>query len=328
MMNDIENQVRDLSSEDSSLFLRQLQDYNLDTPDGWEGEYRDRLIAMLNPLLEGTDYYFKKNTTDTKNGHSKLTELWKTGIKKRRMGFEYKKTKPENEKIHSFFNLSFYNEISSRMDFPERTKFKGNQPYYSWSLIGLWNLICVTTEKYSFCVDTCNDHYSKRGMIVIGGITQSEQSVSDENSKDAGEAIKIEEAVDQLDLHGADREAVVKVRVNQGEFRERLLQRYSKCCLCGVSEPGLLTASHIKPWAVCEADEKLDVDNGFLLCPNHDKLFDQGFISFSDDGQIMISSSLSETNRIFLNVDSTMRIILTPKNKEFLDYHRNYIFRD
>ena len=96
------------------------------------------------------------------------------------------------------------------------------------------------------------------------------------------------------------REAVVKVRVNQGLFRETLLKRYNKCCLCGVSDEHFLVASHIKPWVVSESDEKLDPDNGFILCPNHDKAFDGGYITFADDGKIVISNGLTATDRMFL----------------------------
>ena len=57
-----------------------------------------------------------------------------------------------------------------------------------------------------------------------------------------------------------------------------MLKKYhSKCCLCGVDDDALLVASHIKPWAKSDEHEKLDLDNGLLLCPNHDKLFDLAF---------------------------------------------------
>ena len=88
----------------------------------------------------------------------------------------------------------------------------------------------------------------------------------------------------------------------------------------------LLNASHIKPWRDCLPEEKLDRDNGFLLCPNHDRLFDKGFISFADDGTILLSDYLSQNDRIFTNVDPSTRIILTEQNKEYLAYHREKIF--
>ena len=65
---------------------------------------------------------------------------------------------------------------------------------------------------------------------------------------------------------GETKDAVIKQRVNQGGFRERLLSRYEHCVLCQVNEPQLLIASHIKPWNESTPEERLDRDNGFLMC--------------------------------------------------------------
>lgn len=137
----------------------------------------------------------------------------------------------------------------------------------------------------------------------------------------------IEEKLNHLGVDGKEKEAIVKVRVNQGEFRKRLLMKYNRCCLCGVADQHFLVASHIKPWSVSEADEKLDVDNGLLLCPNHDQLFDQGFISFNDNGNILISPLLESNDRIFLNVNDSMKIAPTNNNLKYLNYHRDNIFK-
>ena len=139
---------------------------------------------------------------------------------------------------------------------------------------------------------------------------------------------KIEKEIEGLNLNGSDREAIVRVRVNQGEFRDRLLSKYDKCCLCGVSDSRFLVASHIKPWVESSPEEKLDVDNGFLLCPAHDKLFDLGFISFADDGSIIISDELSQVERVLMNAHDDMKISLTEKNKEYLEYHRRFVFKN
>ena len=143
------------------------------------------------------------------------------------------------------------------------------------------------------------------------------------------EVQKIEEEITSLNIDGKSKKAIVNVRINQGKFRDLLLKRYNnKCCLCGVKNQTLLTASHIKPWADSEPKEKSDVDNGFLMCPNHDKLFDKGYITFDDDGKIIISDRLTENNRVFLNVDSKMHIeiTLTEGNKKYLKFHRENIF--
>ncbi len=139
---------------------------------------------------------------------------------------------------------------------------------------------------------------------------------------------EMEQRFESLQIEGEEREAIVNVRVNQGLFRERMLKVYGHCCLCNVSEPKLLIASHIKPWAVAEASEKLDVNNGFLMCPNHDKLFDQGWITFDDEGRIIISSRLKEVDRVFLNVDANMKISIREGSKKYLEYHRENVFEN
>jgi len=136
----------------------------------------------------------------------------------------------------------------------------------------------------------------------------------------------VSEKIDNLNLVGEDRIAVVKTRVNQGVFKDRLLSRYKSCCLCNISNKDFLIASHIKPWSKSEYDERLDVDNGLLLCPNHDKLFDRGYITFDDNGQIIISEKLDRLNRLFMNITPEMTIELTSGNKKYLTYHRENVF--
>lgn len=126
---------------------------------------------------------------------------------------------------------------------------------------------------------------------------------------------------------GEERESVVKTRVNQDKFRLELIKKYNgKCCLCGVSYEQVLVASHIKPWSKSDCYQKLDPENGLLLCPNHDKLFDSGLISFDDNGKIIISDKLDKDNRVFLNVNDTMKIDITEDNVSYIRYHRENIF--
>lgn len=96
--------------------------------------------------------------------------------------------------------------------------------------------------------------------------------------------------------------------------------------LSTIGNKNLLIASHIKPWSESEANEKLDIDNGFLMCPSHDKLFDQGWITFDDNGKIIISKGLSLEDKILLGVKDDMSIILTKGNRMYLAYHRSKIF--
>ena len=139
--------------------------------------------------------------------------------------------------------------------------------------------------------------------------------------------ISIEKGITDSKLEGKEKDVIIKARVNQSEFRQQLLERYQKCCLCSITDKALLIASHIKPWCESEASEKLDVENGFLLCPNHDKLFDSGLISFADNGKTMISKHLKYDDISALNINENILIPLTEANKKYLTYHREHIFK-
>ena len=138
---------------------------------------------------------------------------------------------------------------------------------------------------------------------------------------------KIEEELERTGLEGEERRALTKFRVNQGVFRDNLLQKYGRCCLCRIKSPELLRASHIKPWAVSQPSEKLDTENGLLLCPNHDAAFDGGFISFDESGNILISERLAELDRVLLNIRPNMKIQLSERAKAYMDYHRKKILK-
>ena len=88
-----------------------------------------------------------------------------------------------------------------------------------------------------------------------------------------------------------------------------------------------MIASHLKPWSKSDKKEKLDIENGLLLCPNHDKLVDNGFISFDNNGSILISDKLSETDKIFMNIRSDAKIEVTENNAPYISYHRQNVFK-
>ncbi|PFY14560.1 hypothetical protein COL47_22365 [Bacillus toyonensis] len=97
--------------------------------------------------------------------------------------------------------------------------------------------------------------------------------------------------------------------------------------MCGVSDVRFLVASHIKPWSQSNHKERLDVNNGLLLCPNHDALFDKGYISFNEDERILISESLDEATKVFLNINKSMRINLYQEQKRYMKWHRETTFK-
>ncbi|TCJ06261.1 HNH endonuclease [Cytobacillus praedii] len=122
-------------------------------------------------------------------------------------------------------------------------------------------------------------------------------------------------------------ERMVKTRIGQGVFKQKLLLESQECCICGLSEMSLLIASHIKPWKDCTSNERLDENNGLLLCPAHDALFDKGYITFSNDGKMVISPRLDETTKRLMNIDSSSKLKLSKNNKKYMAFHRSKIFK-
>jgi hypothetical protein len=102
-------------------------------------------------------------------------------------------------------------------------------------------------------------------------------------------------------------EKLVVQRIGQDIFRASLLEYFDgTCAVTGLALPELLRASHIKPWAACELDEeRLAVFNGILLSLNLDALFDRGFITFEDEGGMLMSKSLPAAAAIALGIDAS-----------------------
>lgn len=119
-------------------------------------------------------------------------------------------------------------------------------------------------------------------------------------------------------------------RIGQGIFRRDLLLLWDNCCsVTGCCNKDFLIASHIKPWADChQNNEWLNPYNGLLLIPNLDHAFDQGYISFDNNGNILISSSLNESDRMSLNITPDLKLRKVFNDSlPFLEYHRSNIFK-
>ncbi|WP_158555820.1 HNH endonuclease [Peribacillus glennii] len=113
----------------------------------------------------------------------------------------------------------------------------------------------------------------------------------------------------------------IKARQGQYKLRKALLQNYrSKCALCSINDPKLLITSHIKRWSTATADERNDTNNSIMLCKLHDGLFEHGYISLTDDYQVLYSQNFDfKGQRISTNLSFTL-----PKE----DYPSNIFLRE
>ncbi len=146
--------------------------------------------------------------------------------------------------------------------------------------------------------------------------------ISNDVSYDDIEATALQHTLNNNPCAGTDIEKIVKTRVSQGSFRRLLLLERHHCNLCDISTTSVLRASHIKEWAESSKDERIDSNNGLLLCANHDALFDRHLISFDPNtGNIHISTSIDSEQRHALNINEAATINMNVRMKSYMQIH-------
>ncbi len=124
-----------------------------------------------------------------------------------------------------------------------------------------------------------------------------------------------------------EKDAIIKARIGQGAYRKALLDYWNGCAVTGCTRKALLISSHIIPWNK-DKEARLDPFNGLLLTPTLDRAFDNGLISFKDDGLILLSSALSKTDLELLHLDATLRLRkVDVKHLPYLAWHRANLFK-
>jgi putative restriction endonuclease len=124
------------------------------------------------------------------------------------------------------------------------------------------------------------------------------------------------------------RKAVVLARRGQGLFKQRVMMIESFCRITGVKRQEHLRASHCKPWRDSSNEERLDGENGLLLTPNVDHLFDRGFISFEGNGDLLVSPVVHRESLTRLGIDPSLRKNVgsfSSGQKRYLDFHRENV---
>ena len=120
-----------------------------------------------------------------------------------------------------------------------------------------------------------------------------------------------------------ERKGIVTSRVGQGYYRQQIVEKWNgQCAVTGSSLLTTLIASHIVRWSECDDAERLDVENGILLSPLYDALFDKYLISFDDDGSVIFSSMLTDDDKLALNISENIQINISQGMVPYLTRHR------
>ena len=177
-------------------------------------------------------------------------------------------------------------------------------------------------SSYEGHIDTLDAHSF---AWVIGVYGEARAYIFDKDGE-----LREPEAKTKPDSEKKEGLAQVKIRLKQSEYRKNLVEYWEgKCAVTGCKLEVILIASHAKPWRKCETNnECVSKYNGFLLTPNLDRLFDYGLISFDDNGKILISSEVTETEYESLGLRKDMRLGKVEEGHHvYLEYHRENVFR-
>jgi hypothetical protein len=168
----------------------------------------------------------------------------------------------------------------------------------------------------------------------VGGIARSETVAEPDPLSTTPELVLREEHLRQrVESNAAststEKEALVLARRGEGLFRSRVQQIESQCRITGVDHPEHLRASHCKPQRDSTYEERLSGDNGLLLTPSIDHLFDRGFISFRDDGRLLVSPVAHVPSLARMGVPTGRDVDVgdfTQGQARFLEFLRDQVF--
>lgn len=116
---------------------------------------------------------------------------------------------------------------------------------------------------------------------------------------------------------------LINARLGQGGYREALIELYGgKCVVTGLAVKEALRASHVKPWRASSDRERLDARNGLLLAATVDALFDRYLLTFTDDGRLLVCSSVNDAALTLIGITPNVRIDLSRETRTYMRWHR------
>jgi hypothetical protein len=164
--------------------------------------------------------------------------------------------------------------------------------------------------------------------FFIGGVAVGAAPMQTNDDLDWWEH-QMEAAVEtDTSLPPTERETIIRARPGQGLFKDRVMQMEERCRITKVDNPVHLVASHCKPWRDSNNQERLSGDNGLLLTPSIDHLFDKGFIGFEDDGELIISpvAHRPSLERMGVRTNEVVNVGgFSAGQRSFLDFHRRSV---
>jgi len=351
-VNDVEyyiiDSIQNLRAEDSFIFHKnKLEEF---TGNGearkYIGSYKDksgqRLSEFFNykkwgnckkngkriyPSIQNRNCFFSKNNllrylSDAKTEYLKQEQIYKYDISNL---FNEHFEKINSLKInHNFFSIYDVSDFNNNRQ--SRGYIRSNDEIWN-----IWRKIILPKISYLSILKLVSiDDISYKKPLFYFRILLDYQFRSIVHPQ----SLEFELKVTKEDVE-EKKENISKHRKGSIKYRKKVLEYMPQCPFSKISDERLLIASHIKPYSICmktnREDQALDYLNGLSLSPTYDKLFDQGYITFTNNGELICGTQLSSYTWDKLSIDPNAKnkLRIYPKNREkYLDYHRNNVFQD
>jgi putative restriction endonuclease len=125
---------------------------------------------------------------------------------------------------------------------------------------------------------------------------------------------------------------LTRARLGQGAFRVLVTDAYERrCAISGERTLPVLEAAHIHPYA---SSGPHWIENGLLLRADLHKLFDEGYLSVSEDHRVRVSRQIRErfeNGREYYRYEGEPLAVLPQElvhqpSREFLQWHNDTVF--
>ena len=194
----------------------------------------------------------------------------------------------------------------------------------------------IKTFKKQYVQKTL-EHWLFRQITIQDNISVEEDHIAEDLA-----SLKIEKIIKETN------ETEYKSKYEQNQFIERKvkarnqnIQRAFKnslldhnahrCPICGFEYEDFLIASHIKPYAQCDDTyDAINNFNGFLMCPNHDKLFEGAKLMTIDakTGTIILSKQARESKDFgYLHNTNIDKSLVECERRHYLAWHNAEFYR-
>jgi hypothetical protein len=177
-------------------------------------------------------------------------------------------------------------------------------------------------------IDTCRQCEREARQTVAGSVPETtDRGSAMLNMREAEEEAEVTRIQQRADIGPTEKTDLIRARRGQGRYRDNLEKIESACRVTGVLDRRHLLASHIKPWCRSDDREKLDGYNGLLFSPHVGHLFDRGYISFTDAGDMLVSAQMNEIVLSTWRLKAGQKVgAFRPEQGRFLAYHREHVF--